>query len=126
MANLNRNHKCAGIFCDLSKAFDCVNHKLLIAKLQYYGIRGSILELLTSYLTGRTQYVEITDIDRTGCIEYVNSDKKKIDCGVPQGSVLGPLSLLSKRLASACYILKSLSRILNSSVPTKNSLLCIF
>lgn len=91
MNNLNRDLKCAGIFCDLSKAFDCVNHKILLDKLQYYGIRGSVLNLLKSYLTNRNQIVQISDVDSMGCIKFVNSASEVIDCGVPQGSVLGPL-----------------------------------
>lgn len=94
MNSLNHNHKCAGIFCDLSKAFDCVNHKILIDKLQYYGIRGSVLNLLRSYLTCRTQYVQITKVHTSGYVEYIDSEEKNTYCGVPQGSVLGPLLFL--------------------------------
>jgi hypothetical protein len=89
--SLNQNRNCAGIFCDLSKAFDCMNHKILLDKLQYYGIRGPTLKLLQSYLSDRVQFVEIMDIDESGCIQNINSTNRTIDCGVPQGSVLGPL-----------------------------------
>ena len=74
-----------GIFIDLRKAFDTVNHKILLQKLDHYGIRGSALSWFESYLDNRKQYV------------YVNgesSDLKIISCGVPQGSVLGPLLFL--------------------------------
>ena len=75
-----------GIFLDLSKAFDCVDHNILIDKLSRYGIRGRVLEWIRSYLTNRQQYVRLVS-DDGGC----NSDLKTISTGVPQGSVLGPL-----------------------------------
>ncbi len=74
-----------GIFIDLKKAFDTVNHSILLKKLEHYGIRGTSLQWFTSYLTNRKQYV------------YHNghsSKIKSISCGVPQGSVLGPLLFL--------------------------------
>ena len=74
-----------GIFVDLSKAFDTVNHEILIGKLEHYGIRGKALELFKSYLYDRKQYVQIKNC---------KSDTRSISCGVPQGSVLGPLLFL--------------------------------
>ena len=71
-----------GVFIDFSKAFDTVNHTILLKKLEIYGIRGNVLELFTSYLTNRKQYVNYGGLDST----LLN-----ITCGVPQGSVLGPL-----------------------------------
>ena len=74
-----------GIFIDLKKAFDTVNHKILLSKLEHYGIRGSLLKWFESYLTNRTQYVFLNG---------VSSDTMSMSCGVPQGSVLGPLLFL--------------------------------
>ena len=80
----NKNH-CLGLFLDLSKAFDSLQHNILIRKLEHYGIRGISLNWFISYLSDRTQYVNIQDI---------NSHSEMINCGVPQGSVLGPLLFL--------------------------------
>ena len=71
-----------GIFLDLQKAFDTVDHKILIKKLDHYGFRGITNDLLKSYLSGRNQFVSISGSE---------SLKKNIKYGVPQGSVLGPL-----------------------------------
>ena len=75
------------VFIDLKKAFDTVNQSIaiLLDKLQFYGIRGIIHEWFSSYLNGRTQTTQIGDSI---------SDKEKIVCEVPQGSVLGPLLFL--------------------------------
>ena len=70
------------VFLDLAKAFDTVNHNILIAKLSHYGIRGTPFQLIRSYLTNRMQYVNLSGY---------NSDSLIAKCGVPQGSVLGPL-----------------------------------
>lgn len=69
-------------FCDLSKAFDCVDHIILLNKLDYYGIRGHNLNLMKSYLDNRRQLVGI----KNNCSSIV-----AVTSGVPQGSVLGPL-----------------------------------
>ena len=74
-----------GIFVDLQKAFDTVNHNILLQKLDYYGIRGNINNWFKSYLLNRKQYVSINGFE---------SDIKTIKHGVPQGSVLGPLLFL--------------------------------
>ena len=73
------------IFLDFVKAFDTVNHKILLDKLEYYGIRGSSLKWFISYLTDRKQCVKIGD---------THSSIDTVKCGVPQGSILGPLLYL--------------------------------
>jgi hypothetical protein len=79
-----------GILCDLQKAFDCVNHKILLDKLEYYGIEGKFKMLIESYLTGRYQRVIVGD----GIDSHNGSKWEIIKCGVPQGSILGPLFFL--------------------------------
>ena len=71
-----------GIFVDLSKAFDTINHNILLDKLNSYGIRGTSNSWFCSYLSNRLQYVQLSN---------VKSDRLQINCGVPQGSILGPL-----------------------------------
>ena len=70
-----------GVFLDLKKAFDTVNHKILLKKLYHYGIRGNLNKWFESYLADRSQYV----------LFGKTSDTRNVNCGVPQGSILGPL-----------------------------------
>ena len=70
------------IFLDLSKAFDTIDHTILLAKLRYYGIHDTALLLMKCYLNNRKQYVEFED---------TKSEILPITVGVPQGSILGPL-----------------------------------
>jgi hypothetical protein len=75
------------IFCDLQRAFDCVNHKILLEKLEFYGVVGKFKTLIESYLTDRYQRVTLDNTTNNN-----NSSKwEMIKCGVPQGSILGPL-----------------------------------
>ena len=74
-----------GVFVDLQKAFDTVDHQILLAKLNHYGIRGVSNDWFKSYLSNRNQYVSINGYE---------SGLAAINCGVPQGSVLGPLLFL--------------------------------
>ena len=79
---MDRNEFTVGVFLDLSKAFDTLEHRILLAKLEHYGIRGLALEWIKSYLSNRFQYVLFNGIRSDPCL---------IKCGVPQGSILGPL-----------------------------------
>src|SRR6478609_4543597 len=82
---MNNGELPISIFIDMSKAFDTIDHNILIHRLQHYGIRGIALDLFKDYLTNRTQ-----------CVYYKNnfSSLLKITCRVPQGSVLGSLLFL--------------------------------
>ena len=80
--NLDEKKYIIGIFIDLQKAFDTINHKILLDKLYHYGVHSLALKWFESYLSNRKQYVSINDI---------SSSYQPITTGVPQGSILGPL-----------------------------------
>jgi len=82
---LDKGEHVCGVFVDLQKAFDTVDHEILLAKLQHYGIRDKAFSLFKSYLSDRRQFVTISGR---------NSAEAIIRHGVPQGSVLGPLLFL--------------------------------
>ena len=88
--NLSKGKCTASLNCDLSKAFDLIDHEILLEKLERYGIRGIALELITSYLRDRKYYIEINHKNDNIMYSY-KSKLNSVPCGVPQGSILGPL-----------------------------------
>ena len=82
MSSFDMKHTALAVYLDLSKAFDTIDHSILLKKMEHYGIRGITLEWFKSYLNQRVQYVTY---------KSTNSKSLNIPCGVPQGSVLGPL-----------------------------------
>ncbi len=82
---LDKGHYVLGIFLDFSKAFNTINHAILLKKLEFYGISRTALKWLESYLSNRKQ-----------AVTYNNhvSGELVIKCGVPQGSIIGPLLFL--------------------------------
>ena len=80
--SIEKQKVCVALFIDLKSAFDTIDPKILIEKLDHYGVQGKALSILSSYLKDRKQYV------KNGNIE---SELMTVLCGVPQGSVLGPL-----------------------------------
>ena len=74
------------MFIDLAKAFDTIDHKLLLRKMEIHGIGKTTLKWFGNYLTNRKQHIQISNIK--------NTDLKDVVCRVPQGSILGPLLFL--------------------------------
>ena len=90
LLSLDKKNFVGGLFCDLQKAFDCVNHNILLAKLEFYGTSGTANQLMRSYLKNRFQRVMIKDnmhVKSTSAWEPIRHS-------VLQGSVLGPLLVL--------------------------------
>ena len=82
---LDKNDYALGLLLDITKAFDSINHVILITKLKNYGFRGRRSVFLRSYLSGRTQFTSL---------QCCTSDMRTISYGVPQGSILGALLFL--------------------------------
>lgn len=93
---VDNGNNVAGIFMDLSKAFDSISHEILLHKLKDFGILNNYLNWFRSYLSERMQYVEIMSKNKNTLIRY-RSETLTIKHGVPQGSILGPLLFL-------CYV----------------------
>ena len=93
---MNNKQTVGGIFCDLHKAFDCINLDVLLGKLEFYGVSGKFYSLIKSYLNGRYQKVILRHNNS------IESSWEKVKYGVPQGSILGPIffSYLYKWFAS--------------------------
>ena len=84
--SFNDNKFTIGVFIDLSKAFDTVDHQILLGKLKHYGITGNNLKWFHSYLSNRKQFIKFNQTEESTLLN--------IKCGVPQGSILGPLLFL--------------------------------
>ena len=80
----NGNFTC-GVSLDLQKAFDTVNHEILTSKLEYYGVRGTPLDLFKNYFKNRTQFTSVNNSA---------SETLNVKSGVPQGLILGPVMFL--------------------------------
>jgi hypothetical protein len=89
LSAINNKHIVGGVFCDLSKTFDCVNHRILLSTLEHCGIRVTFGGLIKSYLKEKYQIHVVAIRDKTNTIHC--SHWELVRHGVPQGSILGPL-----------------------------------
>lgn len=92
MTGLDNKQRITAIFMDMSKAFDYVDHYILLNKLEQYGVRGNALNRIKSYLENRVQLTQIARVlQETKHEQTYQSTPKTVKYGVPQGSILGPL-----------------------------------
>jgi hypothetical protein len=89
LAATNNKLVVGGLFCNLTKAFDCVNHEILLAKLEFYGFNGTAGKLIKTYLMDRQQRTVLNANITSGV-----SDLQNVKQGIPQGSILGPFLFL--------------------------------
>ena len=120
---LDTSYQCMGIFINFSKAFDTIQHNILLDKLYHYGVRGIAHKLISSYLSNRKQFV-FYDNECYSAVEDIN-------VGVPQGSVLGPLffilyvnDIISCAEASVKFILFADDTNIFIYAPTSEELYC--
>ena len=104
------------VFIDLSKAFDTIDHKILLYKLQYYGVSGTALLWFKNYLSNRSQFVQIND---------TQSNLLNLTTGVPQGSILGPL-LFIIYVNDICFASTKFKAVLYADDTSIESPLCSF
>jgi len=102
-------------FFNLEKAFDWLNHSILLSKLQFYGVNGRAYTWFESYLSNRHMRVKISDV---GLNQTSPSAWGKITDGVPQGSVLGPLLFLIYVPHICCYMMRSIRPFMSLSTFT--------
>jgi len=93
LSSFDRRNLVGGLFCDLQKAFDCVNHEILLAKMKFYGISGIANKLMVSYLENRYQRVTVNNSKPN----QLSSKWVHVKHGIPQGLMLGPLLFLIYR-----------------------------
>lgn len=113
--SVDKGENVLGVFMDLTKAFDSVKHSILIEKLQLLGVTKNSLNWFNSYLSNRSQYVEVPYTSENNRLFKISSTLQPVKFGVPQGSILGPLLFL-------CY-LKNIGHSF-SFIPENN--LCLY